>query len=325
MRLKHYIANSLPEAMDQVRTDLGEDAIILATDELGPGQGVRVTAGLDDEPAYDFSIKDPVDDVDIVDEITEVLDFHRLPAEMINSLVGQAIGIPASEWHISLAGALDNHFQFAHIPTRPMSRPLMLIGSPGDGKTSTIAKLCAKARIADIPTTVITVDSEKTGGVEQIAAFCHRLQIDLDIAESPENLVECMDKISEKRLVLIDTMGVNPFDEDAIQYLSDYSQASNAESILIIPAGGDVYEAAEKATAFEPLNPKFIIPTKLDMTRRFGGLLTAAHSANLTFMAAGTSPHIADGLSPINPVSLARLLLPTRLEPQQNTLATGTR
>ncbi|WP_419902488.1 GTP-binding protein [Kiloniella sp.] len=326
MRLKHYIANSFPEAMDQVREDLGEDAIILATDELGPGDGVRVTAGLDDEPATDFSITDPGEDVDIVDEITEVLDFHHLPPQMIDTLVGHAIGIPASEWHISLAGALDNHFHFAQIPTGPMTRPLMLIGSPGDGKTSTIAKLCAKARISDIPTTVITIDSEKTGGVEQISTFCHRLQIDLDIAETPEKLGECIDKIAKKRMILIDTMGVNPFDEDAVHYLGDFAQASNAESTLIIPAGGDVYEAADKAAAFLEIGPKYIIPTKLDMTRRFGGLLTAAHSANLTFMAAGTSPQIADGLSPINPVSLARLLLPTRLEePKQHTLATGTR
>ncbi|OUS18829.1 hypothetical protein A9Q97_00205 [Rhodospirillales bacterium 47_12_T64] len=325
MRLKHYIANSLPEAMDQVRVDLGEDAIILATDELGPGKGVRVTAGLDDEPAHDFSIIDPAEDVDFVDEITEVLDFHRLPAEMIDTLVGHAMGVPASEWHISLAGALDDHFHFGQIPTCPISKPLMLIGSPGDGKTSTIAKLCAKARISEIPTTVITIDSEKTGGIEQIAAFCHRLQIDLDIAEAPEKLTECIDKITEERLILIDTMGINPFDEDAVDYLAEFAQASNAVSTLIIPAGGDVYEAADKAAAFTALAPKYIIPTKLDMTRRFGGLLTAAHSANLTFMAAGTSSQIADGLSPINPVSLARLLLPTRLESQQHTLATGTR
>ncbi|WP_299379387.1 GTP-binding protein [uncultured Kiloniella sp.] len=325
MRLKHYIAENLPDAMNQVRLDLGEDAIILSTDELGPGQGVRVTAGLDDEPENDFSISDPQDDVDIVDEITEVLDFHRLPHEMIDMLVGHAMGVPASEWHISLAGALDNNFHFGQIPSRALSKPLMLVGSPGDGKTSTIAKLCAKARLSDIPTTVITIDAEKTGGVEQIAAFCHRLQINLDIAETPEKLAESIHRPPSDHLLLIDTMGVNPFDDDSLNYLAEFAQAANAVSTLIIPAGGDVYETADKAAAFKSLNTKYIIPTKLDMTRRFGGLLTAAHSAELTFMAAGISPHIADGLSPINPVSLARLLLPTRLESQQHSLATGTR
>ncbi|MCZ4280530.1 GTP-binding protein [Kiloniella laminariae] len=325
MRLKHYIAESLPDAIHKVRQDLGTDAIILATDELGPGKGVRVTAGLDEEAEQEFSIQDPVDDVDIVDEITEVLDFHRLPSQLIETLVGHAIGIPASEWHISLAGALDNHFRFATIPNRPQPRPLMLVGMPGDGKTSTIAKLCAKARLSDVPTSVITIDSEKTGGIEQIATFCHRLQVNLEIAETPERLSEIVDRTSTDRLILIDTMGINPFDDASLNELSQYAFAANAEIALVTPAGGDVYETADKAAAFSIMNSKYIIPTKLDMTRRFGGLLTAAHSTKLAFMAAGTSPHIVDGLSPINPVSLARLLLPTRLEHQQHTLATGTR
>jgi len=47
MRLKSYHAASLREAMEMVRDELGDDAIIIDTNEQ-PGQ-VRVTAAIDPE------------------------------------------------------------------------------------------------------------------------------------------------------------------------------------------------------------------------------------------------------------------------------------
>ena len=48
-------------------------------------------------------------------------------------------------------------------------------------------------------------------------------------------------------------------------------------------------------------------------------------SVILTLIAGGISPSIADGLVPLNPMSLARLLLPQQDNPAESTdLATGT-
>ena len=48
----------------------------------------------------------------------------------------------------------------------------------------------------------------------------------------------------------------------------------------------------------------------MDMARRLGGVLAAADAARLPFCDVGISPGIADGLGAVNPLSLARLLLP---------------
>ncbi len=72
----------------------------------------------------------------------------------------------------------------------------------------------------------------------------------------------------------------------------------------------DPMEAADIAVRFNVLGPQRLLATRLDLSRRLGGALAAAEVAALSFCEVSISPHVADGLTPINPVSLARLLLP---------------
>ena len=55
MRLKSYNAPTMAEAMRLVREESGEDAIIVSTQRSSDGQGVRITAALDD-PGEDDAI-----------------------------------------------------------------------------------------------------------------------------------------------------------------------------------------------------------------------------------------------------------------------------
>jgi flagellar biosynthesis protein FlhF len=52
------------------------------------------------------------------------------------------------------------------------------------------------------------------------------------------------------------------------------------------------------------------IVTQLDATRRLGSVLTMADAAGLAFAEAGIASDIADGLVPLTPALLAKLLLP---------------
>ncbi len=49
MRLKSFTASTMAEAMEMVRQELGDDAIIVSTQRAGGVKGFRVTAAL--EPA----------------------------------------------------------------------------------------------------------------------------------------------------------------------------------------------------------------------------------------------------------------------------------
>jgi hypothetical protein len=49
--------------------------------------------------------------------------------------------------------------------------------------------------------------------------------------------------------------------------------------------------------------------TGLDMSRRLGGILSALEASGAAFAEISAMPDIVDGLRPVNPVMLARLLL----------------
>jgi flagellar biosynthesis protein FlhF len=77
-----------------------------------------------------------------------------------------------------------------------------------------------------------------------------------------------------------------------------------------MPAGIDPFESIDIIQALSPIKAKKIIATKLDTSRRFGGILSAADAGDLAFCEVSISPHIADGFCSISPISLAKLILP---------------
>jgi len=66
----------------------------------------------------------------------------------------------------------------------------------------------------------------------------------------------------------------------------------------------------EVGDAFRSVGASRLILTRLDMTRRFGGALSAAQRANLKLANVSIAPKVAEGFHPINPVSLARFMMP---------------
>ncbi len=318
MRLRSFTAKSLPEAMRRVRDVLGPDAIILSTQPAEDGHGVRVTAALEDSP-LETLIHDDVTGSGTgresgsavsLDEISEALTYHRVPPALFDRLVGAAAALSAKNDVLALGGALDGEFTFATPPETPASRPLLLIGPPGAGKTATAAKLCARVRLAGGRASLITMDTMKSGGLAQITAFAQALGADLLEAPDIDALADAVPACPENHFVVVDTIGANPFDAEDLDRLSLAAGAAGADPVAVLPAGGDCADCAEAAMAFAEVGARHLIVTKIDAARRFGGLLSAAQAGRFALMAASASPNISDPLLPFNPVSLARLLLP---------------
>ncbi len=153
------------------------------------------------------------------------------------------------------------------------------------------------------------MDGAKAGGLAQITTFAEALDARLDQAADGAALAALLEAGLGDRLVVIDTMGCNPLDQAERHSMAAAAAAVRADLALVLPAGGDVLEAAESAVAFAEAGAGILIPTKLDTTRRLGSVLSAAFAGRLALLAAGISPGIADGLAPLHPMALARLLL----------------
>ena len=179
----------------------------------------------------------------------------------------------------------------------------------GPGKTTTVAKLAARATMARRPVRVIAADTVRAGAIEQLAAVARILGISLVTAEGPGRLALAVASAAPEELILIDSFGVNPYNAADRREIAALIAAGNAEPMLVTAAGGDAIDTVEIARIFRDLGCSRMTVTRLDLTNRLGSVLAAADGTKLAFAEAGTAPEIAHGLAPFNPVVLARRLL----------------
>ncbi|TWB16645.1 flagellar biosynthesis protein FlhF [Nitrospirillum amazonense] len=328
MRLKSFHAPTMGEAMRLVREVLGDDAIIVATREE-EGVGVRVTAAVEESipvpgmPAINDRYHDPLAP-DPADQVTDILFRHGLPADLNQRLMDSIADFDAKDAQTLLAAALESVFTFQPLPEGRFPKPLMLVGPPGAGKTLTVAKLCARAALKGRPVGVISTDTVRAGGIDQLAAFTRVLKLRLMTVEDPLALADALDVQRGAEQVLVDSAGRNPYSQADLNDLRDFLVAADIEPVLVLPAGMDPVEASEMARAFRALGARRLLTTRLDMARRLGSMLTAAHEAGLALCDASTSPRAAEGLTPLSPTSLARLMMPGSETSERRAKQTGT-
>lgn len=313
MRLKSYSAVTMSEAMALVRAELGDDAIIVSTQRASGGQGVRITAALE-ETTSDQEIAEVLSGAPLspVNEtIRDCLVYHGVPPRLCERMLAAARSIDTADATMATAGAMDELFTFAALPSRKSPTPVMLVGPPGSGKTITVAKLAARARLAGRSVTVITADSVRAGAMEQLSAFTSILGVELKKARGASSLEAMVAEATQiSDLVYIDTPGLNPFSSEDIGYLNTLTHAVSVEAVLVLAAGGDPMEATEVAEIFAQAGATRLLATRLDMTRRLGAVLAAADAGQFMFSDVSINPHVANGLCSITPVTMARLLVP---------------
>lgn len=349
MRLKSFHARSMSAALQLVRETLGDEAIIVASREDETTGGVRVTAAIEDdylpaapggstppprpspgprfgradgndgaEEGYPLDAGDDRDDV--VEQINDALLRNGVPPRVAEALIAQVEALDSDDPVMALAGALDAVFTFLPLgEATGRGEALMMVGPAGAGKTMVVAKLAARGALKGRRIGVVTTDTVRAGGVEQLAAFTRLLKLDLLETEDKATLGDGLHALHGSGQILIDTAGRNPFSETDLAQLADLSKAGDIEPVLVMAAGGDASEAGLIGKIFRALGCRRVVLTRLDATRRLGSVLSVAYEAGLAFSDVSLTPGVADGLQPLNPVALARLLLP-RVEQATETI-----
>lgn len=312
MRVKPYTAKTTAAAMDTVRAELGDQAIIVSiNDDMENGSATVLVATdspeITPKEANDVEEFETSGPLDRAETIRQALTFHGVPPRLTDRLIKLAEVTEAPNPTLALAGALDMVFEFSQLPKKAS---LMFVGIPGAGKTITVAKLCTQAKLNGLDFSVATTDRRRAGGIEQLSAFTHILKTDLKTLDSMETLSAFATNENTPPTAYIDTQGVNPYADKDMDYLFELVKAANAEPVLILPAGYDPMEAAEMARPFVDIGVKRVVVTRLDVARRTGGILGAAYGAGLAFAEVSLSPSVAERLTIINPVSLARVIMP---------------
>ena len=312
MRLKTFHADTISEAMELVRAQLGPDAIIVATQDQENGHGARVTAAIEEEDQL-YNFEEAVTSDSTLEIITASLEQHGTPIPLTDALVELASESGIDEPIDALSYALDARFRFVDLLAEEKPKNRLFVGPPGTGKTVATVKFAARLMMASKRTKLLCADNIRLMAANQLRAYGERLRCEFEYVDGAKECYRSLKASAPDIHHLIDTPGINPYNLSDIAYVIELSDMAKDPPILVLGAGRAAEEAADLAETFRPAHCKYLVFTGYDIARRLGGMLAAADAAGLAFTILSDSPQIAEGFETLTPQSLARYLLPRTL------------
>ncbi|WP_277584179.1 flagellar biosynthesis protein FlhF [Psychrobacillus antarcticus] len=168
--------------------------------------------------------------------------------------------------------------QMEHLPFGGISytkKYINVLGPTGVGKTTTIAKMAARAVLEKKKKVgFITTDTYRIAAIEQLKTYAGLLQAPLEIVYSEKDLQEAMVKFEKLDIVFIDTAGRNYKETKFVRDLQKLMEFEvNTETFLVLSSTSkqkDMEVIIEQFSEF-PIE-KFIF-TKVDETNTIGSII----------------------------------------------------
>lgn len=176
-----------------------------------------------------------------------------------------------------------------------------LIGPTGVGKTTTTAKLAARAvvRYGADKVALLTTDSYRIAAYEQLKIYGKILGVAVHAVKDTDDLRLTLSALRHKHLVLIDTVGMGQRDE-RVGDQNEMFDATGVQCLLLLNAtsGGDTLE--DVVRMYRSNKVVGCIPTKLDEAVNLGTVLDVAvrHRLMMHYMTNGQ--RVPEDLHPIN-------------------------
>lgn len=165
-----------------------------------------------------------------------------------------------------------------------------LVGPTGVGKTTTTAKLAARAvvRYGADKVALVTTDSYRVGAFEQLRIYAKILGVAVHAVRDANDLKLTLSGLRHKHLVLIDTMGVGQRDSRVEEQTRMFEQVAVKRLLLLnaTSAGSTLDEVVRRYGGADVIG---CIPTKLDEAAQLGTVLDAVarHKLALHYIASG--------------------------------------
>jgi|CZKU01.1.fsa_nt_gi flagellar biosynthesis protein FlhF len=198
--------------------------------------------------------------------------------------------------------------ELIHVTPWPLSAEgravIAVVGPTGVGKTTTLAKLAARAKFEGKTVTLVTCDTFRVGGVEHLERYADLLGMPVAVARDASELASILASATTD-LVLVDTSGREPVVDSAERLLSVASFAAAPECrpfsrhvLLCMPANVRAVDVARVVKAFATANPTAIAMTKLDETDAPSGLAHAPYVSKLPIAVLCAGQRVPEDVAP---------------------------
>ncbi|MCX7338077.1 MAG: hypothetical protein NTX76_02185 [Alphaproteobacteria bacterium] len=310
-------APSIAQAIIEAKRVLGPDVVIVSTEERD-GQVILTATGngTPDKPTFAEILQtdsDGGDDADptprptyadpmmAIRAVCDICEKHQLNydfCEMWLKELSQDLMATPIEIVRSLAAIVPFHPNW--IKELSPDRPIILVGPPGGGKTVTLAKIAMILLSQKRKIKVLTLDTVKAGGSQQLGFYLDVMKQPLLVGEHHlDDLLGTAKDSTASEILLIDTPGINILNRADQDFLYSFSQKVVVPLTLVLPADLNPVDAELIAKNFYLFNSQHLIATRFDTTKHHGGILNAAYKCGLQIAAYSKSPAIIDGIDPL--------------------------
>jgi flagellar biosynthesis protein FlhF len=185
---------------------------------------------------------------------------------------------------------------------------LALVGPTGVGKTTTIAKIAARALLdSHLKVALITIDNYRLGARDHLARYGEIMRLPLHVATDRETLQGALGRVADANLVLVDTAGRSDQETIAAQGAL-LESAPTIEIALTLSAASGARELRAAVQRFRRLAPQRLIFTKLDEADGPGNILAAVLAARRPVVCVANGQRVPDDLHTASPASLTEIV-----------------
>lgn len=158
------------------------------------------------------------------------------------------------------------------------------VGPTGVGKTTTLAKIAARfvLRFGAEKLGLVTMDTYRIAAEEQLVLYGKILGVKVCVAQDEVSLNRVIKQLSDKKLILIDTAGMNPADERVAKQMELLNaQLQSIATVLVLPATSHYQVLVDAIKRYQVNRIEQCIITKLDESAAIGGALSAIAETGL--------------------------------------------
>lgn len=338
MIVKRYLANSMPQAMEQIKRDLGPDAVILSTRTV-PGSGWRrffgqkqleVTAALEENQIAKSQSSVLRDEIRELGKMVQEIKNRSVETEKnqrplrgwqmlleqlgINEELGEklldGVGEPGGGKEREVLAKRIVDFLQGYTQQKE-GRIHCFVGPTGVGKTTTLAKLATHAAIfQERDTVMITADTYRIGAVEQLRTYAEILNTDLEVVLTEEELLEALERHQDKEAIFIDTAGRPSYNKEQLMELERLLAAIPEKTVsLVLSCATKNEDLFRIADDFSITNYDQLIFTKTDETGSLGSILNILHKTGCPVAYLTTGQNVPEDILLAGPEKMANLIL----------------
>ncbi|GAB4224180.1 MAG: hypothetical protein Kow0062_25500 [Acidobacteriota bacterium] len=312
MLIHTFHGRTAAEALSRARDRLGEDACVLETRRTTTGIEVLVAAERPSPPgAEPPRVEDPVHALwAALHERLRAEGFAEALASRIAAAAAARVADGRAEAAVALRDALAVWLRVETADPGPGA--LVLVGAPGVGKTTTIAKIAAReAARRGAGVVLASMDDQRLGGLEQLEATARVLGVPFFPLRDERDLAAARRRAGRRGLLLVDTPGVSRGGSAVLDRIDALTRGVERREVeLLLAADADRHAITESVRRFARLAPRCAGLTRLDEAPRGGGLLSVLVRTGLAVRHVSTGPLIPDDLARATARGLAAWAIP---------------